>query len=247
MLRIPHFINNRLTDGGEAVSLRRRPRSTPQKQIRSCGNKDLLEASHPMRSVSHRRKVQKAWRQHKPTFILSESRKQAKMGWIWRRQRTHVLAKTSLGAKQSEIKTKEIGGWHNSAWIAVSKVACRDLDPWGSIPARPQQVSGPALDAAGLLSGTLSTLLPARHQFTHGQAVQLSQPLVEESLGVFRVRIHLCLAGRVVRRILTVHVTWKTFIPDRRSCLQQGGCQRKRWAKSYHYSDTEINTRTIVM
>jgi hypothetical protein len=75
-------------------SLRRRQRSTPQKQLRSCGNEDLLEAPHPLRSVSHQRKVQKAWRSHKPTFILSKSRKQAKMGWIWRRQRTRVYAHT---------------------------------------------------------------------------------------------------------------------------------------------------------
>jgi hypothetical protein len=31
MLRIPHRLDNRLTDGGKVVSLRHRPRSTPQK------------------------------------------------------------------------------------------------------------------------------------------------------------------------------------------------------------------------
>jgi hypothetical protein len=31
MLRIPHFLANRLTDGSKVVSLNHRPRSTPQK------------------------------------------------------------------------------------------------------------------------------------------------------------------------------------------------------------------------
>jgi hypothetical protein len=31
MLRIPHYLDSRLTDGGEVVSLTHRPRSTPQK------------------------------------------------------------------------------------------------------------------------------------------------------------------------------------------------------------------------
>jgi hypothetical protein len=31
MLRIPHFLDNRLTDGGEAVSLTRQPHFTPRK------------------------------------------------------------------------------------------------------------------------------------------------------------------------------------------------------------------------
>jgi hypothetical protein len=31
MLRIPHCLENRLTDGGKFVSLKQRPRSTPQK------------------------------------------------------------------------------------------------------------------------------------------------------------------------------------------------------------------------
>jgi hypothetical protein len=30
MLMIPHYLDNRLTDGGEVVSLTRRPRFTPQ-------------------------------------------------------------------------------------------------------------------------------------------------------------------------------------------------------------------------
>jgi hypothetical protein len=30
MLRLPHFLDNRLTDGGEAVSLMRQPLFTPQ-------------------------------------------------------------------------------------------------------------------------------------------------------------------------------------------------------------------------
>jgi hypothetical protein len=33
MLRIPHCLDNRLTDGGEVVRLTRRPRSTPQKHF----------------------------------------------------------------------------------------------------------------------------------------------------------------------------------------------------------------------
>jgi hypothetical protein len=33
MLRIPHCLDNRLTDGGEAVSPTHRPHSTPQKQL----------------------------------------------------------------------------------------------------------------------------------------------------------------------------------------------------------------------
>jgi hypothetical protein len=33
MLRITHFLDNRLTDGGEFVSLTRRSRSTPQKHF----------------------------------------------------------------------------------------------------------------------------------------------------------------------------------------------------------------------
>jgi hypothetical protein len=35
MLRIPHYLENRLTDGSEVVSLTRRPHSTPQKKITS--------------------------------------------------------------------------------------------------------------------------------------------------------------------------------------------------------------------
>jgi hypothetical protein len=31
MSRLPHFLDNRLTDGGESVSLRRRPSFTPKK------------------------------------------------------------------------------------------------------------------------------------------------------------------------------------------------------------------------
>jgi hypothetical protein len=33
MLRIPHCLDKRLTDGGEVVSLMHRPRSTPQKHF----------------------------------------------------------------------------------------------------------------------------------------------------------------------------------------------------------------------
>jgi hypothetical protein len=33
MLRLPHCLDNRLTGGGEVVSLTRRPRSTPQKHL----------------------------------------------------------------------------------------------------------------------------------------------------------------------------------------------------------------------
>jgi hypothetical protein len=36
MLRIAHFLGNRLTDGGEVVSLTHRPRSTPQKHCSSA-------------------------------------------------------------------------------------------------------------------------------------------------------------------------------------------------------------------
>jgi hypothetical protein len=37
MLRIPHCVDNRLTDGGKAVNLKHRPRSTPQKHISASG------------------------------------------------------------------------------------------------------------------------------------------------------------------------------------------------------------------
>jgi hypothetical protein len=36
MLRIPHCLDNRLTDGGKIVSLKRRQRSTPQKHYFSA-------------------------------------------------------------------------------------------------------------------------------------------------------------------------------------------------------------------
>jgi hypothetical protein len=36
MLRIPHCLDNRLTDGGKAVSPKHRPRSTPQKHYCSA-------------------------------------------------------------------------------------------------------------------------------------------------------------------------------------------------------------------
>jgi hypothetical protein len=36
MLRVPHFLDNRLTDGGEVVSLAGQPRSTPQKHYFSA-------------------------------------------------------------------------------------------------------------------------------------------------------------------------------------------------------------------
>jgi hypothetical protein len=44
MLRIPHCVDNRLTDGGQVVSLTRRPRSTLQKHIFISVSVSLLEA-----------------------------------------------------------------------------------------------------------------------------------------------------------------------------------------------------------
>jgi hypothetical protein len=41
MLRIPHCLDNRLTDGGEVVSLTRRSRSTPQKYYISASGTHL--------------------------------------------------------------------------------------------------------------------------------------------------------------------------------------------------------------
>jgi hypothetical protein len=37
MLRIPHCLDNRLTDDGEVISPTYRPRSTPQKQFPASG------------------------------------------------------------------------------------------------------------------------------------------------------------------------------------------------------------------
>jgi hypothetical protein len=38
MLRIPHCLDIRLTDGGDVVSLTRQPRSTPQKHFISLSD-----------------------------------------------------------------------------------------------------------------------------------------------------------------------------------------------------------------
>jgi hypothetical protein len=46
MLRIPHCIDNRLTDGGKAVSPTHRPRSSPQKLFVCLQYSFLLEAEN---------------------------------------------------------------------------------------------------------------------------------------------------------------------------------------------------------
>jgi hypothetical protein len=55
MLRIPHCLDNRLTDGGEVVSLTHRPRSTPHKHFSASGTH---ESSIQMRN----RKTRSSWK-----------------------------------------------------------------------------------------------------------------------------------------------------------------------------------------
>jgi hypothetical protein len=47
MLRIPHCIDSRLTDGGKVVSLTRRPRSTSQKHFSTSGTHFCYRLSKP--------------------------------------------------------------------------------------------------------------------------------------------------------------------------------------------------------
>jgi hypothetical protein len=48
MLRIPHYLDSRLTDGGKVVSLTQRPRYTPQKHYFSAsGNHFRCRLSEP--------------------------------------------------------------------------------------------------------------------------------------------------------------------------------------------------------
>jgi hypothetical protein len=44
LLRIPHCLDNRFTDGGKIISLTHRPRSTDQKYYFSASGTYLLEA-----------------------------------------------------------------------------------------------------------------------------------------------------------------------------------------------------------
>jgi hypothetical protein len=53
MLRIPHFLDNQLTGGGEVISLTHRPHSTPQEdswysfllEVESIGNRTRTSGS----------------------------------------------------------------------------------------------------------------------------------------------------------------------------------------------------------
>jgi hypothetical protein len=97
MLRFPHFLDSRLTDGGKVVSLTQRPRSTPQKRYFSASGTRLC------------------WKPRQPKGlvwlkVLGKLKKSIHLIWCGTRDGTSMYALTNF--EISQIKANE---FHNKS------------------------------------------------------------------------------------------------------------------------------------